>query len=78
MANRHLLSNRRQELLFRFPETERLAALVEGFTLADVNLQANEQAVRDIAGALFERRFADVARIEGGELAGLLAEVRTS
>jgi hypothetical protein len=67
-----------QELLLRFPEAERLAALVEGFTLADVNLQANEQAVRDIAGALFERRFADVARIEGDELAGLLGEVRTS
>jgi hypothetical protein len=67
-----------QELLLRFPEAKRLAALVEGFRLADMSLQANEQAVRDIAGALFERRFADVARIEGDELAGLLAEVRSS
>jgi len=71
-------SKQMQELLSRFPEAQRLAALVEGFTLADVNLQANEQAVRDIAGALFERRFADAARIEGDELAALLAEVRTS
>jgi hypothetical protein len=71
-------SKQMQELLLRFPEAKRLAALVEGFTLADVNLQANERAVRDIADALFERRFGEQARIEGDELAGLLAEVQTS
>jgi hypothetical protein len=70
-------SKQMHELLFRFPEAERLAALVEGFTLADVNLQANEQAVRNIADTLFERRFTDPARIEGNELAGLLADVRS-
>ena len=69
-------SRQLQELLFRFPEAKRLAALVEGFTLADVNLRANERAVRDIAHTLFERRFADEARIEGEELAALLAGVR--
>jgi hypothetical protein len=71
-------SKQMQELLSCFPEAQRLAALVEGFTLADVNLQANEQAVRDIADTLFERRFADAARIEGDELAALLAEGRTN
>jgi hypothetical protein len=65
-------SQRMQELMSRFPEAERLAALVEAFTLADVTLQANEQAVRAIADTLFERRFADPARIEGEELAALL------
>jgi hypothetical protein len=71
-------SKQMQELLSRFPEAQQLAALVEGFRLADMNLQANEQAVRDIADALIERRFADAARIESDELAAFLAEVRTS
>jgi hypothetical protein len=61
-----------QELLLRVPEMQRLPALVEGFRLADEKLKANEQAVRNIADALFARRFADEARIEGVELAVLL------
>jgi len=65
-----------QQLLSRFPEAERLVALVDGFTLADENLRANECAVRDIAATLFERRFIDEARIEGDKLAALLAGVR--
>lgn len=65
-------SKQMQELLLRFPEAERLAALVEGFSLADEKLRANEQTVRNIADTLFERRFANVARIEGDELIALL------
>jgi hypothetical protein len=65
-------SKQMQELLMRWPEEKRLAALVEGFRLADEKLKANEQAVRDIADTLFERRFADPARIEGDELTALL------
>jgi len=67
-------SKQMQELLLRFPEGERLAALVKSFGLADEKLKANERAVRKIADALFERRFADSARIEGDELAALLDE----
>jgi hypothetical protein len=68
-------SKQMQELLLRFPEAERLAALVKGFGLADEKLKAHEQAVRNIADTLFARRFADAARIEGDELAALLAGV---
>ena len=71
-------SKQMQELPFRFPEAERLAAIVEGFRLADENLKANENVVRRIADALFARRFQDNARIEGAELHGLLAGVRDS
>jgi hypothetical protein len=68
-----------QELLFRFPEAERLAVLVEGFTLADEKLKANADVVNRIAGALLaRRRFEDKARIEGAELRVLLASVRDS
>jgi hypothetical protein len=42
-------SKQMQELPFRFPEAERLAAIVEGFRLADENLKANENVVRRIA-----------------------------
>lgn len=62
-----------QELLSRLPEVERLPALVEGFRLADEKLQAKAVVVGNIADALFARRFADKARIEGEELAALLA-----
>jgi hypothetical protein len=71
-------SKQMQELLFRFPEAERLAALVEGFRLADDKLKANADAVNRVADALFARRFEDKARIEGAELDGLLAGVRDS
>ncbi|THD70262.1 MAG: hypothetical protein E7813_08890 [Bradyrhizobium sp.] len=54
-----------QELLLRLPELERLAVLVEGFTLADEKLKANADVVNRIADALFARRFEDKARIEG-------------
>jgi hypothetical protein len=66
-----------QELLLRLPELERLAALVEGFRLADEKLKANADVLLRIADALFVRRFADKARIEGSELAALLASVGT-
>jgi hypothetical protein len=68
-------SKQMQELLLRFPEATRLAALVEGFTLADVTLKANADVVHRIADALFSRRFADKARIEGDELTALLSGV---
>jgi hypothetical protein len=42
--------------------------------LADEKLKANEDVVSRIAEALFERRFADKARIEGEELAALFAK----
>lgn len=64
-----------QELLLRLPEMERLAALVEGFKLADEKLKANVVIVHRIADALFSRRFEDKARIEGNELDVLLADV---
>jgi hypothetical protein len=60
-------SKQMQELLLRMPEAERLAALVKGFGLADEKLKATEQAVRNIANTLFERRYRDAARIEGDE-----------
>jgi hypothetical protein len=62
-----------QELLLRLPEVERLAALVEGFKLADEKLKDNGDMVHRIADALFARRFEDEARIEGNELDVLLA-----
>jgi hypothetical protein len=64
-----------QELLLRLPEVERLAALVEGFRLADEKLKANADVASKIADALFARRFEDKARIEGSELTELLAAV---
>lgn len=65
-----------QELLLRLPELERLPALVEGFRLADEKLKANADVVSSIADALFARRFADKARVDGDELAALLAGTR--
>lgn len=66
-----------QELLLRLPEVERLAVLVEGFRLADEKLTANANVVIRIGDTLFARRFEDKARIEGDELAALLADVGT-
>jgi hypothetical protein len=60
-------------LLLCFPEAERRAARAKSYQLADVNLKANADVVSRIADALFARRFADRARIEGDELAVLLA-----
>jgi hypothetical protein len=60
-------------LLSHFPEADRRAARAEGYRLADVTLKANADVVSRIADALFVRRFADKARIEGEELAALLA-----
>jgi hypothetical protein len=70
----------RQELM-RLPKSERRAALAEGRRLADEKLSANDAVVSKIACRLFERRFVAVdskVRIEGDELAALLAEVRTA
>jgi hypothetical protein len=64
-----------RKLLSRFPEAERRAARAEGYRLANVKLQANADVLSRIAGALFARRFSAVARIEGNELAELLAGV---
>jgi hypothetical protein len=60
-------------LLSRFTDADRRAARAEGYRLADVTLKANADVVSRIADALFARRFADKARIEGDELAELLA-----
>ena len=61
-------------LLSNFPEPDRRAARAEGYRLADEALKANANGVRRIADALFARRFsADKVRIEGDELAVLLA-----
>ena len=55
------------------PELERPAARAEGYRLADEKLKAKAVVVGSIADALFARRFPDKARIEGDELAALLA-----
>ena len=60
-------------MLLCFPRPERRAARAKGYQLANVNLKANADVVSRIADALFTRRFADRARIEGDELAVLLA-----
>ncbi len=65
-------SKQMQDLLLRFPEAERLAALVEGLRLADEKLKAKEVVVRRIADVLFARRYEVKARIESKELATLL------
>lgn len=63
-------------LLARVPEAERRAARAEGYRLADEMLKANADVVRKIADVLLTRQFSGadgVARIEGDELASLLA-----
>ena len=67
----------RQELT-RLPKSKRRAALAKGYELADEELTANKDVVRKIASRLFDRRFIAAdgnTRIEGDELAALLAEV---
>jgi hypothetical protein len=67
--------------LMRLPKSMRRAALADGYRLADEKLKAsaNEDVVREIANRLLDRRFsADTVRIEGEELATLLAEVGTA
>jgi hypothetical protein len=51
----------------------RTGTFTKGYQLANVNLKANADVVSRIADALFARRFADRVRIEGDELAVLLA-----
>ena len=61
-------------LLSHFPKSERRAARVEGYRLADEKLKANADVVGRIAAELMCRwSIRDrVARIEGGELLALL------
>jgi hypothetical protein len=65
-----------QTLLLCWPEDERLAAITEGFMLADDKLKANADVVLRIADVLFARRFNGEARIDGDELAALLCGCR--
>jgi hypothetical protein len=66
-------SNRCRSCCCAGPELERPAARAEGYRLADEKLKAKAVVVGSIADALFARRFTDKARIEGDELAALLA-----
>jgi hypothetical protein len=62
-----------RKYLARIPEAERRAARAEGYRLADEMLTANADVVRRIADALLSRQFSFGARLEGAELAALLA-----
>lgn len=62
-----------RKMLARIPEAERRAARAEGYRLADGMLKANADVVRRIADALLSRQFSFSARLDGAELAALLA-----
>jgi hypothetical protein len=63
-----------RKLLSLFPEADhRRAARAEAYRLADVTLKANADIVHRIADALFARWDSADARIQGDELAELLA-----
>jgi hypothetical protein len=67
-----------RELLSRFPDLERRAARTEGYRLANETLRTNADVVNRMAGALLARRWSSedaIVRIEGDELAALLAGV---
>jgi hypothetical protein len=70
-----------RELLSRLPEAERRAARAQCYRLADETLKANADAVRRIADELLARRWSadsTMVRIEGDELADLIAGARLS
>jgi hypothetical protein len=71
---------RMRELLSHLPEAERRAARAKGYQLADKTLKANAYDLRRIADELLARRWIGdgaIVRIEGDELAALLAGVST-
>ena len=62
-----------EKLLLRFPEAERCAVRAASYRLATENLTANADVVHRIADELLARE-----RIEGEELAALLAAVNSA
>jgi hypothetical protein len=67
-----------RRLLSEIPKAERRAARAEGYRLADEILMANADIVRGLVEALMARRWSSedaVGRIEGVDLAALIAEV---
>jgi hypothetical protein len=62
-----------RKLLGRIPEAQRRAARAEGYRLSDAALKENADVVLKIADALLSRRFDFRARLDGEELASLLA-----